>query len=716
MPSHRSMTPIRFLPEQIAGLRELAYNLWWSWHPEAQALFSRIDPDLWEQAYHNPVRFLRDVSRSRLEAALQPSYLADYERVMADFCAYMDGEETWYARTYGHGHDRVIAYFTPEFGLHESLPIYSGGLGILSGDHCKEASDLGVPLVGVGFLYPQGYFLQRISPDGSQEAIYSKISFPDVPALCALGSDGKPVMIRVDLAGQAVHAMVWRIQVGRVPIFLMDTDVELNAPQHRELFARLYGGDQEMRIVQEIMLGIGGVRTLRAVGVDPAVWHMNEGHAAFMTLERLRELVRAGVEPSQAREQVRRTTVFTTHTPVPAGNDAFAYELVEKYFSQQWHDFGMSRDEFFGLAREDLPYGPRFSMTVLALRMAGLANGVSRIHGSVSRSLWSFVWPDRPLAEIPIGHITNGVHTATWLAPEMGELYDRYLPTGWRDALDEPGTWDSVLAIPDEELWRVRGQLKAKLLRLVRERVGHRWLRLGAPPSRLAEVERLLDADTLTIGFARRFATYKRATLLFRDMDRLHRLLNRLDQPVQLIFAGKAHPNDEPGKHFIREIYRLAELDGLRGRVVFLEEYDMCMARHLVQGVDLWLNNPRRPNEASGTSGQKAALNGVPSASVLDGWWPEAFNGRNGWGIASSDSSGHDHDAQDEADSRALYDVLEHEVIPLYYERGSDGIPHGWLAVVKEAIRTVAPAFNTRRMLKEYLQQMYCLQPEPMAR
>lgn len=699
------------LPVRIDGLELLAYNLWWSWHPQAQALFSAIDPALWQETYHNPVRFLAHADSKTLRAALTPSFLASYDNVMADLETYMHPTQTWFSHTFPETIDHTIAYFSPEFGLHESLPIYSGGLGILAGDHCKEASDLGIPLVAVGFLYPQGYFRQVITADGTQEAIYNKLRFADVPARAALTPDGRPVMIRVELPGRTVYAMVWHIQVGRVSVYLMDTDVEPNAPADRDLSARLYGGDHEMRVSQEMMLGIGGVRMLRALGIEPAVWHMNEGHSAFLTLERLRELVRKGVSPVQARETVRNSTVFTTHTPVPAGNDAFPFEMMEKYFWQQWIEFGMTREEFLDLARHDLPWGPRFSMTVLALRLASRYNGVSHIHGGVSRNMWRFIWHNRPVEQVPIGAITNGIHTSTWIAPEMADLYGQYLGPRWVDALDDPRTWDAVAQIPDQMLWKTRCELKQHLISFVRESVTAQYKRQGAAAPDIEAARTLLDPDALTIGFARRFATYKRATLLFRDIERLRRLVNQPGRPVQFIFAGKAHPNDEPGKALIRDIYRLAQDAALKGHIAFVEEYDMRVSRTMVQGVDVWLNTPRKPNEASGTSGQKAGLNGVPNASILDGWWAEAYNGKNGWAIASADMAGH-QDAQDDADARALYELLENQIIPLFYERSADHVPHAWLSMVKETIRTVAPVFSTRRMLKDYVTQLYMIPAE----
>ena len=698
------------VPERIAGLRNLAYNLWWSWHPEAQALFQNMDPDLWERVYHNPVDFLVEVDEKTITAALTPDFVRTYDDVMTAFDAYMHPEQTWFSQTYPDRPDYTVAYFSPEFGLHESLPIYSGGLGILAGDHCKEASDLGLPLVGVGFLYPQGYFVQRITSDGTQEAIYTRMNFADVPALPAITPEGKPVLIRVELPGRTVFAMVWRVQVGRVPVFLLDTDIEPNALADRELSARLYGGDQEIRIAQEIVLGVGGVRALRAMGIRPDVWHMNEGHSAFLILERLRESMRGGMSPREAQEMVRSSTVFTTHTPVPAGNDAFPYDLVERYFWQQWIEFGMSREEFLEMARQDLPWGVRFSMTVLALRMSARRNGVSRIHGATSRRMWNFVWPDLQRDDVPIGSVTNGVHTSTWVAPEMAQLYNEYLGPDWVSRLDAPATWAPAATLPDQVLWKTRLELKQKLIAFMRQRVAEQRKRNGESQDRVEAARALLDPDALTIGFARRFATYKRATLLFRDVERFRRLVSQPGRPVQFIFAGKAHPNDEPGKNLIRDIVRLSNDPLLGAHVVFLEEYDMRVARSLVQGVDAWLNNPRKPNEASGTSGQKAALNGVPNASVLDGWWAEAFDGGNGWAIADSDDV-NNPEAQDQADSEALYATFENGVIPLFYQRSlgaeDDHLPHGWLAVVKATIRTIPPVFNTRRMMKEYITQMY---------
>ncbi|MCB0123269.1 MAG: alpha-glucan family phosphorylase, partial [Caldilineaceae bacterium] len=522
------------LPAAIARLQELAYNLWWSWEPDAQALFAAIDGDLWQTTNHNPVKFLRHVPQQRLDAmAADATFVAAYDGVMAAFDAYMSPTaQTWFGKHHADKRDQVIAYFSAEFGLHEALPIYSGGLGVLSGDHCKEASDLDLPFIGVGFLYPQGYFTQRIDPDGRQQAEYEKINFAEMPVTAAKDPQGNEVLINVDLPGRTVYAKVWKIQVGRIPIYLMDTDVPRNAPQDRELSARLYGGDREMRISQEVVLGIGGVRAVRALGYSPATWHMNEGHSAFLGLERIRELVQtAGLSFDQAVEAVRANTLFTTHTPVPAGNDAFAFELVEKFFWQYWGQLGIDRDRFIGLAAQDLPWGPQYSMTVLALRLSAFANGVSKLHGEVSRDMWQFLWPDTPVAQVPIGHITNGVHTKTWLAGELRALYSKYLAADWLEEVDAPETWQAIDQIPDAELWAVHQQRKALMVAEMRKRVQRQYLRYGEGPRRLHEAAELLDPHALTLGFARRFATYKRATLIFQDEERLLKILNHPERP-----------------------------------------------------------------------------------------------------------------------------------------------------------------------------------------
>ncbi|HEY7348969.1 MAG TPA: alpha-glucan family phosphorylase [Ktedonobacterales bacterium] len=696
------------IPTRISRLHELAYNLWWSWNAEAQRLYQTIDAEHWQRGAHNPVRLLREVAPERLQTLAEDHvFLKQYDQVMQAFDAYMKPEQTWFGQRHPDLLNQSIAYFSMEFGLHESLPIYSGGLGILSGDHCKEASDLGLPLVGVGFLYPQGYFSQRINADGVQEATYNKLRFSEVSATPAVTPDGVEVVISVDLPGRKVYAKVWKIAVGRISLYLMDTDVEPNAPNDRVLAAHLYGGDHEMRISQEVVLGIGGVRALRALGLKPALWHMNEGHAAFLGLERIRELIaEEGLTFAEAREAVAANAVFTTHTPVPAGNDAFGLDLIDRFFGSYWGQLSLSRDQFMDLARQDQSWGPSFSMTVLALRLSNQHNGVSKLHGDVSRRMWQFLWPGVDVDETPIGSITNGVHTSTWLAPALGEFYDRALGPAWREHLDESQTWVPILNASDQELWAIHCQLKAELITYVRERARQHRLRLGEGALQINEATALLDPQAFTIGFARRFATYKRATLIFRDLERIRRLLQSSSHPVQIIFAGKAHPADEPGKALIQQVYRLSRQPGFAGHVVFLEDYDMDMARKLVSGVDLWLNNPVRPYEASGTSGQKASLNGAPNCSILDGWWVEGYNSKNGWAFGEQREY-QNAELQAEADALALYTVLEQEIIPLFFERDTQGLPTRWLRVMKETIRTIAPQFSMRRMVKEYTERLY---------
>jgi starch phosphorylase len=692
-------------PERIARLRDLAYNIWWSWHPEAQELYQRIDPELWELVYHSPIRFLREVRQRRLkEAASSEAYLAHYDAVIADFDSYMNASDTWFTRHYPDTHGQSIAYFSAEFGMHESLPIYSGGLGILSGDHVKESSDMALPFVAVGFIYPQGYFRQRLDHSGWQFAEYHKLDFADAPATPALTPDGEEVVVDVELPGRTIYAKVYRIQVGRTPLFLMDTDIHPNSPQDRELSARLYGGDQEMRIAQEVVLGIGGVRALRKMGLAPTVWHMNEGHSAFLVLELIREKVQnEGKTFAQAHEEVKAHTVFTTHTPVPAGNDAFPFALIEKFFMNYWPGLNISHEEFMNLARQDQSWGPTFAMTVLAIKSSSRRNGVSKLHGHVARGMWNWLYPGTSQDNVPIGHVTNGVHSASWLAPEMRALFDSYLGKDWEREIDDPEVWKGIGNIANRVLWDVRCQLRRRLLQFVHERTLHRLLRLD--PS--ATMPPALNENALTIGFARRFATYKRATLMFKDLDRLKAILNRHDRPVQIIFSGKAHPADNPGKHFIQDIYQLSLQPGLAGKIVFLEEYDIAVGRAMVQGVDVWLNNPRRPYEASGTSGQKASLNGAPNASILDGWWPEGYNGHNGWAIGE-EREYTNQDEQDWNDAQSFYHILETEVVPAFYEsRDASGVPNRWMEIAKAAITTCAPQFSTRRMLSDYMRYYY---------
>jgi glycogen phosphorylase len=697
------------LPRRINRLSELAYNLWWVWNPDAQVLFSQIDKALWERVYHNPVVFLRQVERSRLNAVTFDRYYLDfYDRVFRNFDQYMHSENTWFKQTYPALTGKTLAYLSFEFGLHESLPVYAGGLGILSGDHLKEASDLGLPLVAIGFLYTQGYFSQKITEDGWQEARNIYLKFDELALTPLMKEDGCPVMITVDLPGRKVFARLWQARVGRIRLFLLDSNVDENSPADRQLTARLYSSDLDLRISQEIILGIGGVRALRALGFQPSAWHMNEGHSAFLSLERIREYIKSGLSLEEASRRVRTSDIFTTHTPVPAGNDEFPLWLIDKYFSMYWPELGLDRDQFLDLAKNTQSWGGEtFSMPVLALRLSEQRNAVSELHGQVSRRMWQFLWPDLKVDEVPITHITNGVHTGTWLARRMRVLYERYLGSDWLDHIDEPEMWQQIENVPDAELWMVRRHLKRKLMAYCRERARQQWLSGTVHPVQVVAAGALLDPYVLTIGFARRFATYKRASLILRNVDRLLAILNQPNRPVQIIFAGKSHPADEPGKLLIQEVYRAVKNANNGGRLVFLEDYDMNIARYLVQGVDVWLNTPRRPNEASGTSGEKAALNGVLNFSVLDGWWREGYNGMNGWAIGG-DVDVPDPNQQDDADAESLYDTLENEIIPLYYtNRSADNLPGEWIGRIKESIRTLAPQFSMRRMVKEYVNQLY---------
>ncbi len=707
MPTFKSKLPNHFdLPRRINRLGELAYNLWWAWNPTAQRMFNRIDNNLWERVNHNPIRFLRDLERSALNSAAQdPLYLELYDRVFCEFDDYLNRKDTWFSNQHPKQQNQ-IAYFSMEFGLHETLPIYSGGLGVLSGDHLKETSDIGLPLVGVGLLYTEGYFSQRISEDGWQEAVNNPLSFADLPLLPVLNEDGSEVRIQVNFPDGPVVARIWEVRVGRTPLYLMDTNIDTNMPIARQLTTRLYWSDVNLRIMQEILLGIGGVRALRALGFDPAVWHMNEGHAAFMTLERARELVKQGRSFDEAIAQSKANNVFTTHTPVPAGNDEFPLWLIDKYLAAFWPELGLTRDQFADLARHQQNWGDAFSMPVLALKFSDGRNAVSELHGMVSRKMWNPLWPELAEEDVPITYVTNGVHTGTWMARRIRVLFDKYFGADWLENLDDFEMWEKIEAIPPQELWAVRNHLKRKLVFYIQERARKRWVKGGFHPVQVIAEGVMLDPYVLTIGFARRFATYKRADLALSEFERLLELINRPNRPVQIIFAGKAHPADEPGKMMIQSVYRAVKKAENGGRIVFLEDYDMNLARYLVQGVDVWMNTPRRPNEASGTSGMKAALNGVLNFSVLDGWWREAFNGDNGWAIGPDADL--ESQVQDQSDSESLYQTLENEIIPLYYtERDANDVPYKWVQRVKESMRTITPQFSTRRMLKEYVERLY---------
>jgi len=698
------------LPERIGRLEELANNLWWSWHPQARNLFRSLDYPLWRMGGHNPVKQLREVSTDKLEAAAtDPAFLSLYDSVMLAFDAEMSATDSWFATKYPDVLGGPVAYFSMEFAIHNSLPIYAGGLGVLAGDVCKEACDLGLPLVGVGFMYPQGYFHQHISADGWQEETYRRLNFDEAPI-----NPINPVprsnwcgpLVQIELDTRPLHIGVWQVRLGRVNLYLLCCDIEGNMPEQRQLCARLYTADQEQRIQQEIILGIGGVRALRSLGITPSIWHANEGHSAFMMLERIREEVEKGADFTEALQKVRESTAFTTHTPVPAGHDVFPISLMEKYFHNYWESLGISREAFLELGRQDGTGDQSFNMTVLALKMAGHRNAVSQLHGKITRKMWHGIWPGAKEDETPISYITNGIHVPTWAAPEISHVYEKYLGQDVSKRYDDINLKESVLNIPDEEFWEVRQTLKRKLIGAMIERARQCTTERECAARQVLAMGALLDAEALTIGFVRRFTEYKRPALIFHDIERLKRIVSDRWHPVQIIFAGKSHPADFPSKQLLQHVFNLATDREFQGRIAFVEDYDMHMARYLVQGVDVWLNTPRRLREACGTSGMKASVNGVLHLSVQDGWWYEGYNGANGWAIGD-DIEAYNPKEEDSSDAEALYRLLEEKIVPLYYRRDRGGVPHGWVNIIKEAIGSIVPVFCTRRMLKEYTERMY---------
>jgi len=711
----RTFTISPSLPEVLSPLLEIVHNLWWCWHGEVLELFRRLDAEGWEKCYHNPVAMLGQIDQKRLaEVAADEGFLAHLKRVQTKLQDYLN-KPGWWHKTYddesielADARKPQVAYFCAEFGITECMPIYSGGLGILAGDHLKSASELDVPLVGVGLLYQQGYFRQRLNADGWQLELFPRNDFPNMPVELVRTEDGEPLIIEVEMPGRIAKAYVWRIRIGRVSLYLMDTNVSDNAPEDRHITAQLYGGDQETRIRQEILVGIGGVRMLRALGFTPKAYHMNEGHSAFLSLERARLLMaEKGVSFNDAKEAICASNIFTTHTPVPAGNDAFEPWLIDKYFSNYWRQLEMSREEFLALGRQE-PNNPDepMSLTVLALRFSGYRNGVSKLHGAVSRKLWAGVWTGLPSSEVPITSITNGTHTPSWISHDLAELYDRYLGPGWHEKPTDLEIWKAVDHIPDTELWRTHERRRERLVAFARRRLRQQLTKRGAGAVELAAADEVLDPEALTIGFARRFATYKRANLILTDLDRLANLLNNPNRRVQIIFAGKAHPRDNPGKDLIRQIVHSCRMEPFRQSMVFLEDYDMNVARYLVQGVDVWLNTPLRPMEASGTSGMKVAANGGMNVSVLDGWWAEGYSPEVGWAIGSGETYD-ELEYQNAVESQALYDLLEKEIVPLFYDRGPDYLPRGWIRRMKLAMGQLAPMFNTNRMVRQYAENFY---------
>ncbi|HUF06462.1 MAG TPA: alpha-glucan family phosphorylase [Candidatus Binatia bacterium] len=691
------------LPADLDGLGDLAYNLWWSWSPRAQALFSRIDVGAWAR-HRNPVPVLRGVDQARwAELTADEDFMVDASRVLDEFHRYLaNGAGSWYGSSPDRALPGPIAYFCAEFGIHESMQIYSGGLGVLAGDHCKSASDAALPFIGIGLLYRRGYFRQQIDADGHQEHAQPDLDPSQLPLRRARGLDGGPVQVSVEIADREVHAAVWVAQVGRVPILLLDTDIPVNDKSDRPITHILYVRGREMRLCQELVLGIGGVRALRALGIEPSVWHLNEGHSAFLLVERARELVEAepGLAAGEALRRVGRDAVFTIHTPVPAGNEVFGRELVAPALRTWFERTRVEAAELLELGRghTDDPDAP-FDMTAFVLRHASGANAVSQLHGQTANDSW------QALAGHPIHAITNGVHVPTWLGRPVRRLVKAAIGVPLDVDLNDPKPLGTLDALPDADLWTAHQQQKREMIGFLEGRLARQFARHGEAPATLREVRGLLDPNALTIGFARRFATYKRADLLFRDEERLSRILSSSERPVQIIIAGKAHPADRPGQQVIQHLFELSRSERLRGRVFIVEDYDMRIARFLVGGVDIWLNNPRRPMEASGTSGMKAAMNGIPSVSILDGWWDEGFNGSNGWAIGDREPDG-DDEAQDAADAAELYRLLEQEIVPLFFDR-DDGVPTAWVATMRASIASALWQFSTARMLSEYVDRLY---------
>lgn len=694
------------LPDRISGLAELAMNIAWSWSRNARALFSEINEPLWHQLRHNPLELLRQADPADLRArASDAEYLARYDAVMERLHRKLANGNGWFQDTFVDEARAPIAYFCAEFGLHNSVPIYSGGLGVLAGDHCKAASDLGVPLVGVGLFYRRGYFDQHLRLDGWQESNDVNFDVGTTPLVPLSGSDGAPWLATVEALGRTVHIGAWRVLVGRVPVYLLDTDYDVNHPDDRSLVSKLYGGGPAHRIRQEWVLGVGGVRVLRALGIAPAAWHANEGHAAFMMIERVREEMLAGASLADATTKVRCSSVFTTHTPVPAGHDFFSFDEVNACAGRGWDGLPVPRDALLRLGERPGEPGI-FHMTVAAIRLSTHVNGVSRLHGRVSRELWRDLWPGRPADGVPIGHITNGVHLPTWIAAPIMQLLDEILGPGWHRSSDHPRMWSQVLQLDPARLWAAHVALKQVLSRLIREDARRRFADRWREAAHVVGAGTLLDPEALTLGFARRFATYKRADLLFRDVERLRRLVTNTNRPMQIVFAGKAHPADEPGKAVLQRVFQFTRDPAFEGRVAFLEDYDMHLGHLLVQGVDLWVNLPRVPLEASGTSGMKAGLNGVPQIGTLDGWWHEGYDSRAGWAIPAAPAGAND-DAANAHDAEHLYRLLEEQIVPRFYARDAAGVPTAWVEMMRYALCLTGSRFTARRMVQEYTRSYY---------
>ncbi len=708
MPKVRSFTVLPSLPQSLEPLKKIAKNLFWSWNYEYVDLFKRIDSVLWEACGHNPVKLLGSVNQDKLEElSKNQGFLYQLNSASEKLDKALEAPR-WFNQIYSEEKTPLIAYFSAEFGIHESMPIYSGGLGILAGDHLKSASDLGVPLVGVGLMYQNGYFRQYLNADGWQQERYVENEFHNMSVKLIRHKNKRPLTISVAFPERKVYAQIWQAQVGRVNLYLLDTNVSKNNPQDREITNALYGGDNEMRIKQEMILGIGGYKALLALDLEPTVCHMNEGHAAFMALERIYHLSSKNeISFEEAADAVKPGNIFTVHTPVAAGCDEFSAEMMDKYFSDYFPKLGLTREQFLSLGRFNVSDdNEAFKMPVLAIKLSDYRNGVSALHGEVSRQMWHGLWSDIDVDEVPISHVTNGIHSKTWVSEELDSLFESYLGSNWSIDVADRKLWDNLDQVPDEELWRIHQRCKEKLIGYARRRLKEQMQKRGASNIELVRAEEVLDPEVLTIGFARRFATYKRGNLLLSDVDRLVKLLSDTDRPVQFIFAGKSHPRDDAGKELIKEIFHFANSAQARSKFLFLEDYDIDVARFMVQGVDVWLNNPRRPLEASGTSGMKAALNGVLNLSILDGWWCEGYGQERGWVIGNGETY-EDIAYGDKVECQALYNLIENEITPLYYSRINDKLPRGWIRWMKTCIKNCAPEFSTHRMVADYARKFY---------
>jgi glycogen phosphorylase len=699
------------IPERIKGLAELSHNIWWGWHPRARDVFRTLNYTAWKASRHNPVEVLGVTSPEQLAAAAaDPSFLSLYDSVTTDFETGIKASDTWFSSGFPARLPGPIAYFSMEFALHNSLPIYAGGLGILAGDICKEASDLGLPFVGLGFMYPQGYFHQQVSPEGRQQEVYQRLDFRQSPISPVLSPEGRRCIAQVQLEDRLLSIAVWLVNVGRTAIYLLDTNLDENSEADRLLSARLYTAEPETRIQQEIILGIGGVRVLRALGIRPAVWHANEGHSAFMGLERIREEISSGKTFQSALEATRTSTLFTTHTPVPSGHDVFSDQLMDRYFSRYLPSLEIEREQFLNLGWTISRNRAGFNMTALALNTSSQHNAVSRLHQNETRKMWSSIWPDMPSEDLPIRYVTNGVHLPTWIGFEFTALFEKYLGRDWLKYQDDPALWQHIEDIPDEEIWAVHDAFKRRLIEVIIERAQTRWAEGALAPGQLTALGVLLNPQVLTLGFARRFTEYKRPALILHDLERLKKIVSHPLYPAQIVFAGKSHPADYAGKHILHRVYSACLDRGFQGRLGFIEDYDMLMGRYLTHGVDVWLNTPRRLQEASGTSGMKAAINGVLNLSVRDGWWEEGYNGSNGWAIGAGPEGAGSPD-QDKNDAESLYRLLEEEIVPLYYQHDRRGIPHGWIKMIKKSMSTLIPHFCATRMVKEYIQNYLNMTP-----